>query len=210
MTTTTPSTASVSTESPSRSSHKGYTFLWFAVAAATGAMIMTEQWTQYGMYFVSALYLATVTPALTRRTTPTTGTALLGSMGIIAAILVLCSGGFYPFGLSFTLPDYLSAITGGFMLASALTGWGVLHWLRRTVQDPWMDTLNTKLVIGSAAASGVFLSEGWAAFACVLPVTVLISDFIANRNKTPNPNLILAAGTLINAAGILTALALRA
>lgn len=184
--------------------------MWFAVSAATGALIMTEQWTQYGMYFVSALYLATVTPALARRTTPTTGTALLGSMGIIAAILVLCSGGFYPFGLSFTLPDYLSAITGGFMLASALTGWGVLHWLRRTVQDPWMDTLNTKLVIGSAAASGVFLSEGWAAFACVLPVTVLISDFIANRNKTPNPNLILAAGTLINAAAILTALALRA
>lgn len=210
MTTTTPSTASVSTESPSRSSHKAYTFLWFAVSAATGALIMTEQWTQYGMYFVSALYLATVTPALARRTTPTTGTALLGSMGIIAAILVLCSGGFHPFGLSFTLPDYLSAITGGFMLASALTGWGVLHWLRRTVQDPWMDTLNTKLVIGSAAASGVFLSEGWAAFACVLPVTVLISDFIANRNKTPNPNLILAAGTLINAAAILTALALRA
>ena len=128
MTTTTPSTASVSTESPSRSSHKGYTFLWFAVSAATGALIMTEQWTQYGMYFVSALYLATVTPALARRTTPTTGTALVGSMGIIAAILVLCSGGFHPFGLSFTLPDYLSAITGGFMLASALTGWGVLHW----------------------------------------------------------------------------------
>lgn len=62
MTTTTPSTASVSTESPSRSSHKAYTFLWFAVSAATGALIMTEQWTQYGMYFVSALYLATVTP----------------------------------------------------------------------------------------------------------------------------------------------------
>jgi hypothetical protein len=184
--------------------------LWFAAAAATIALILTEQWEQYGMYFISALYLATVTPALTRRTTPTTGTALLGSMGIIAAILVLCSGGFHPFGLSFTLPDYLSAITGGFMLASALTGWGVLHWLRRTVQDPWMDTLNTKLVIGSAAASGVFLSEGWAAFACVLPITVLISDFIANRNKTPNPNLILAAGTLINAAAILTALALMA
>ena len=210
MTTTTPSTASVSTESPSRPGYKAYTFLWFAAAAATGALILTEQWAQYGMYFVSALYLATVTPTLTRRTTPTTGTALLGSMGIIAAILVLCSGGFHPFGLSFTLPDYLSAITGGFMLASALTGWGVLHWLRRTVQDPWMDTLNTKLVIGSAAASGVFLSEGWAAFACILPLTVLISDFIANRNKTPNPNLILAAGTLINAAAILTALALMA
>lgn len=210
MTTATPSTASVSTESPSRPSHKAYTFLWFAATAATVALILTEQWTQYGMYFISALYLATVTPALTRRTTPTTGTALLGSMGTIAASLVLCSGGFHPFGLSFTLPDYLSAITGGFMLASALTGWGVLHLLRRTVQDPWMDTLNTKLVIGSAAASGVFLSEGWAAFACVLPLTVLISDFIANRDKTPNPNLILAAGTLINAAAILTALALMA
>lgn len=106
--------------------------------------------------------------------------------------------------------DFFVGCPGGFMLASALTGWGVLHWLRRTVQDPWMDTLNTKLVIGSAAASGVFLSEGWAAFACVLPITVLISDFIANRNKTPNPNLILAAGTLINAAAVLTALALRA
>ena len=210
MTTTTPSTASVSTESPSRPGYKAYPFLWFAAAAATGALILTGQWEQYGMYFISALYLATVTPALTRRTTPTTGTALLGSMGTIAAILVLCSGGYHPFGLSFTLPDYLSAITGGFMLASALTGWGVLHLLRRTIQDPWMDTLNTKIVIGSAAASGVFLSEGWAAFACVLPLTVLISDFIANRDKTPNPNLILAAGTLINAAAILTALALMA
>ena len=210
MTTTTPSTASVSTESPSRPGYKAYPFLWFAAAAATGALILTGQWEQYGMYFISALYLATVTPALTRRTTPTTGTALLGSMGTIAAILVLCSGGYHPFGLSFTLPDYLSAITGGFMLASALTGWGVLHLLRRTIQDPWMDTLNTKIVIGSAAASGVFLSEGWAAFACILPLTVLISDFIANRDKTPNPNLILAAGTLINAAAILTALALMA
>lgn len=210
MTTTTPSTASVSTESPSRPRYKAYAFLWSAVPIATYALLVTEQWSQFGVYFVFALYLATVAPALARRTTPTTGTALVGSMGIIAAILVLCSGGFHPFGLSFTLPDYLSAITGGFMLASALTGWGVLHWLRRTVQDPWMDTLNTKLVLGSAAASGVFLSEGWAAFACVLPVTVLISDFIANRNKTPNPNLILAAGTLINAAAILTALALMA
>lgn len=121
MTTTTTTTASVSTESPSRPSHKAYLALGGAVSAATGALILTGQWEQFGMYFVSALYLATVTPALTRRTTPTTGTALLGSMGIIAAILVLCSGGFHPFGLSFTLPDYLSAITGGFMLASALT-----------------------------------------------------------------------------------------
>lgn len=30
----TPSTASVSTESPSRPSHKAYTFLWFAASAA--------------------------------------------------------------------------------------------------------------------------------------------------------------------------------
>lgn len=207
MTTT---TASVPTESPSRTSHKAYGALSFAAAAATYALILTEQWEQYGMYFVSALYLATVTPALTRRTTPTTGTALLGSMGSIAVMLVMCSGGYSILGFGFGLPDHLSSITGGFMLTSALTGWGVLHWLRRTVQDPWMDTLNTKLVIGSAAASGVFLSEGWAAFACVLPITVLISDFIANRNKTPNPNLILAAGTLINAAAILTALALMA
>lgn len=208
MTTTTPSTASVSTESPSRPRYKAYTFLWSAVAIATYALILTEQWAQYGMYFAFALYLATAAPALTRRTTPTTGTALLGSMGFIAVTMVICSGGFTILGIGYGMPDHISSITGGFILTSALTGWGVLHWLRRTVQDPWMDTLNTKLVIGSAAASGVFLSAGVLTFMTVLLVAVGIRAFIANRDKTPNPNLILAAGTLINAAAILTALAL--
>lgn len=207
MTTT---TASVSTESPSRPRYKAYAFLWSAVPIATYALLVTEQWSQFGVYFVFALYLATVAPALARRTTPTTGTALVGSMGFIAVTLVICSGGFTVFGVGFALPDHISSITGGFMLASALVGWCVLQMLPPDVKDPWMDTINTKIVIGSAAASGVFLSEGWAAFACVLPITVLISDFIANRNKIPNPNLILAAGTLINAAAILTALALMA
>ena len=206
----TATTASVSTESPSRSSHKGYTFLWFAVAAATVALILTGQWEQFGMYFVFALYLATVAPALTRRTTPITGTALLGSMGIIAAILVLCSGGFTIFGFGFALPDHISAVTGGFMLTSALAGWAVLHLLRRNIQDPWMDALNTKIVIGSAAASGVFLSAGVLTFMIVLLVAVAISAFIANRDKTPNPNLVLVAGTLISAAALMTAFALVA
>lgn len=207
MTTT---TASVPTESPSRPSHKAYGALSFTAATATYALILTEQWAQYGMYFVSALYLATVTPALARRTTPTTGTALLGSMGSIAVMLVMCSGGYSILGIGFGLPDHLSSITGGFMLTSALAGWGVLYMLRRSVQDPWMDTLNTKLVIGSAAASGVFLSAGVLTFMTVLLLTVLISAFIANRNKTPNPNLILAAGTLINAAALITTFALMA
>lgn len=207
MTTT---TASVSTESPSRPRYKAYTYLWSAVSIATYALILTEQWEHFGMYFAFALYLATAAPALTRRTTPTTGTALLGSMGFIAVTMVICSGGFTILGIGYGMPDHISSITGGFILTSALTGWGVLHWLRRTVQDPWMDTLNTKLVIGSAAASGVFLSAGVLTFMTVLLVAVGISAFIANRDKTPNPNLILAAGTLINAAAILTALALMA
>lgn len=210
MTTTTPSTASVSTESPSRPRYKAYTFLWSYVAMATYALILTEQWEHFGMYFAFALYLATAAPALPRRTTPTTGTALVGSMGFIAFTLVICSGGFTIFGFGHGMPDHISSITGGFMLTSALTGWGVLYLLRHTIQDPWMDTLNTKLVIGSAAASGVFLSAGVLTFMTVLLVAVGISAFIANRDKTPNPNLILAAGTLINAAGILTALALMA
>lgn len=162
------------------------------------------------MYFAFALYLATAAPALARRTTPTTGTALLGTMGAVAVTLVMCSGGFRILGIGFGLPDHLSSITGGFMLTSALAGWGVLYLLRRTIQDPWMDTINTKLVIGSAAASGVFLAAGVLTFMTVLLVAVAISAFIANRDKTPNPNLILAAGTLINAAAILTALALMA
>lgn len=171
---------------------------------------MTEQWSQFGMYFVFALYLATVAPALTRRTTPTTGTALLVSMGAVAVTLVMCSGGFTILGFGYGLPDHISAITGGFMLTSALAGWAVLYLLRHSIQDPWMDTLNTKLVLGSAAASGVFLSAGVLTFMSVLLVAVAISAFIANRGKTPNPNLILAAGTLINAAALMTALALMA
>lgn len=63
------------------------------------------------------------------------------------------------------------------------------------VKDAWMDTLNTKIVIGSAAASGVFLPAGILTFMIVLMLTVIISAFIASRGKTPNPNLILAAGT---------------
>ena len=210
MTTTTPSTASVPTESPSRPGYKTYTFLWFAVAIATYALILTEQWAQYGMHFVFALYLATAAPALTRRTTPTTGTALLVSMGAVAVTLVMCSSGFHILSIGVGQPDPLSAITGGFMLTSALAGWCVLHLLLPDVHDPWMDTLNTKLVLGSAAAFGVFLPAGMLTFMFVLMLTVIISAFIANRNKTPNPNLILAAGTLINAAAILTALALMA
>lgn len=210
MTTTTPSTASVSTESPSRPRYKAYAYLWSYVSIATYALILTEQWEQFGMYFAFALYLATAAPALARRTTPTTGTALLGTMGAVAVTLVMCSGGFRILGIGFGLPDHLSSITGGFMLTSALAGWGVLYLLRRTIQDPWMDTINTKLVIGSAAASGVFLAAGVLTFMTVLLVAVAISASIANRDKTPNPNLILAAGTLINAAAILTALALMA
>lgn len=207
MTTT---TASVSTESPSRPYSKAYLALGVAVSTATYALILTEQWSQFGMYFVFALYLATVAPALTRRTTPTTGSALVGSMGAAAVTLVICSGGFTIFGFGFALPDHISAVTGGFMLTSALAGWAVLHLLRRNIQDPWMDTLNTKTVIGSAAASGVFLSAGVLTFMSVLLVAVAISAFIANRDKTPNPNLVLVAGTLINAAAILTAFALMA
>lgn len=207
MTTT---TASVSTESPSRPYSKAYLALGVAVSTATYALILTEQWSQFGMYFVFALYLATVAPALTRRTTPTTGSALVGSMGAAAVTLVICSGGFTIFGFGFALPDHISAVTGGFMLTSALAGWAVLHLLRRTIQDPWMDTLSTKIVIGSAAASGVFLSAGVLTFMIVLLVAVAISAFIANRDKTPNPNLVLVAGTLINAAAILTAFALMA
>lgn len=207
MTTT---TASVSTESPSRPYSKAYTFLWSFVAIATYALLLTEQWSQFGMYFVFALYLATVAPALTRRTTPTTGTALVGSMGAAAVTLVICSGGFTIFGFGFALPDHISAVTGGFMLTSALAGWAVLHLLRRNIQDPWMDTLSTKIVIGSAAASGVFLSAGVLTFMIVLLVAVAISAFIANRDKTPNPNLVLVAGTLISAAALMTAFALVA
>ena len=210
MTTTTTTTASVSTESPSRPRYKAYVYLWSYVSIATYALILTEQWEHFGMYFAFALYLATVALALARRTTPTTGTALLGSMGFIAVTLVICSGGFTILGFGHGMPDHISSITGGFMLTSALAGWGVLYLLRHTIQDPWMDTLNTKLVIGSAAASGVFLSAGVLTFMTVLLVAVAISAFIANRDKTPNPNLILAAGTLINAAAILTALALMA
>lgn len=207
MTTT---TASVSTESPSRPYSKAYLALGVAVSTATYALILTEQWSQFGMYFVFALYLATVAPALTRRTIPTTGSALVGSMGAAAVTLVICSGGFTIFGFGFALPDHISAVTGGFMLTSALAGWAVLHLLRRNIQDPWMDTLSTKIVIGSAAASGVFLSAGVLTFMIVLLVAVAISAFIANRDKTPNPNLVLVAGTLINAAAILTAFALMA
>lgn len=207
MTTT---TASVSTESPSRPRYKAYTLLCSVAAIATYALLVTEQWSQFGMYFVLALYLATVAPALTRRTIPTTGTALLVSMGAVAVTLVMCSGGFTILGFGYGLPDHISAITGGFMLTSALAGWAVLYLLRHSIQDPWMDTLNTKLVLGSAAASGVFLPAGVLIFMTVLLVAVAISAFIANRDKTPNPNLILAAGTLINAAAILTALALLA
>lgn len=210
MTTTTPSTASVSTESPSRPYSKAYLALGVAVSTATYALTLTEQWSQFGMYFVFALYLATVAPALTRRTTPTTGSALVGSMGAAAVTLVICSGGFTIFGFGFALPDHISAVTGGFMLTSALAGWAVLHLLRRNIQDPWMDTLNTKLVIGSAAASGVFLSAGVLTFMIVLLVAVAISASIANRDKTPNPNLVLVAGTLISAAALMTAFALMA
>lgn len=207
MTTT---TASVSAESPSRPYSKAYLALGGVVSIATYALILTEQWSQFGMYFVFALYLATVAPALTRRTIPTTGSALVGSMGAAAVTLVICSGGFTIFGFGFALPDHISAVTGGFMLTSALAGWAVLHLLRRTIQDPWMDTLSTKIVIGSAAASGVFLSAGVLTFMIVLLVAVAISAFIANRDKTPNPNLVLVAGTLINATAILTAFALMA
>lgn len=207
MTTT---TASVSTESPSRPRYKAYLALGVAVSTATYALILTEQWSQFGMYFVFALYLATVAPALTRRTTPTTGTALVGSMGAAAVTLVMCSGGFTIFGFGFALPDHISAVTGGFMLTSALAGWAVLHLLRRNIQDPWMDTLNTKLVLGSAAASGVFLPAGVLTFMIVLLVAVAISAFIANRDKTPNPNMVLATGTLINVAALMTAFALVA
>lgn len=206
----TATTASVSTESPSRPYSKAYLALGVAVSTATYALILTEQWSQFGMYFVFALYLATVAPALTRRTTPTTGSALVGSMGAAAVTLVICSGGFTIFGFGFALPDHISAVTGGFMLTSALAGWAVLHLLRRNIQDPWMDALSTKTVIGSAAASGVFLSAGVLTFMIVLLVAVAISAFIANRDKTPNPNLILAAGTLISAAALMTALALVA
>lgn len=206
----TATTASVSAESPSRPYSKAYLALGVAVSTATYALILTEQWSQFGMYFVFALYLATVAPALTRRTIPTTGSALVGSMGAAAVTLVICSGGFTIFGFGFALPDHISAVTGGFMLTSALAGWAVLHLLRRTIQDPWMDTLSTKIVIGSAAASGVFLSAGVLTFMIVLLVAVAISAFIANRDKTPNPNLVLVAGTLINAAAILTAFALMA
>ena len=94
MTTT---TASVSTESPSRPYSKAYLALGVAVSTATYALTLTEQWSQFGMYFVFALYLATVAPALTRRTTPTTGSALVGSMGAAAVTLVICSGGFTTF-----------------------------------------------------------------------------------------------------------------
>lgn len=205
MTTT---TASVSAESPSRPYSKAYLALGVAVSTATYALILTEQWSQFGMYFVFALYLVTVAPA--RRTIPTSGSALVGSMGAAAVTLVICSGGFTIFGFGFALPDHISAVTGGFMLTSALAGWAVLHLLRRTIQDPWMDTLSTKIVIGSAAASGVFLSAGVLTFMIVLLVAVAISAFIANRDKTPNPNLVLVAGTLINAAAILTAFALMA
>lgn len=207
MTTT---TASVSTESPSSPRYKAYAFLWSAVPIATYALLVTEQWSQFGVYFVFALYLATVAPALARRTTPTTGTALVGSMGFIAVTLVICSGGFTVFGVGFALPDHTSVITGGFMLASALVGWCVLQMLLPDVKDPWMDTINTKIVIGSAAASGVFLPAGILTFMIVPMLTVIISAFIASRGKTPNPNLVLVAGTLINAAAILTALALMA
>lgn len=207
MTTT---TASVSTESPSRPYSKAYLALGVAVSTATYALTLTEQWSQFGMYFVFALYLATVAPALTRRTTPTTGSALVGSMGAAAVTLVICSGGFTIFGFGFALPDHISAVTGGFMLTSALAGWAVLHLLRHSIQDPWMDTLSTKIVIGSAAASGVFLSAGVLTFMIVLLVAVAISAFIANRDKTPNPNLVLVAGTLISAAAIMTAFALMA
>lgn len=206
----TATTASVSTESPSRPYSKAYLALGVAVSTATYALILTEQWSQFGMYFVFALYLATVAPALTRRTTPTTGSALVGSMGAAAVTLVICSGGFTIFGFGFALPDHISAVTGGFMLTSALAGWAVLHLLRRNIQDPWMDTLNTKTVIGSAAASGVFLSAGVLTFMIVLLVAVAISAFIANRDKTPNPNLVLVAGTLISAAALMTAFALVA
>lgn len=206
----TATTASVSTESPSRPYSKAYLALGVAVSTATYALILTEQWSQFGMYFVFALYLATVAPALTRRTTPTTGSALVGSMGAAAVTLVICSGGFTIFGFGFALPDHISAVTGGFMLTSALAGWAVLHLLRRNIQDPWMDTLNTKIVIGSAAASGVFLSAGVLTFMIVLLVAVAISAFIANRDKTPNPNLVLVAGTLISAAALMTAFALVA
>lgn len=197
MTTTTTTTASVSTESPSRPSHKAYLALGGAVSAATGALILTEQWTQFGMYFVFTLYLATVAPALARRTTPATGSALVGSMGAVAVALVICSGGFTIFGAGFALPDHTSVITSGFMLASALAGWCVLQMLLPDVKDAWMDTINTKIVIGSAAASGVFLTAGMLTFMIVLMLTVIISAFIASRGKTPNPNLILAAGTLL-------------
>ena len=206
----TATTASVSTESPSRPYSKAYLALGVAVSTATYALILTEQWSQFGMYFVFALYLATVAPALTRRTIPTTGSALVGSMGAAAVTLVICSGGFTIFGFGFALPDHISAVTGGFMLTSALAGWAVLHLLRRTIQDPWMDTLSTKIVIGSAAASGVFLSAGVLTFMIVLLVAVAISAFIANRDKTPNPNLVLVAGTLISAAALMTAFALVA
>lgn len=206
----TATTASVSTESPSRPYSKAYLALGVAVSTATYALILTEQWSQFGMYFVFALYLATVAPALTRRTTPTTGSALVGSMGAAAVTLVICSGGFTIFGFGFALPDHISAVTGGFMLTSALAGWAVLHLLRRNIQDPWMDALNTKIVIGSAAASGVFLSAGVLTFMIVLLVAVAISAFIANRDKTPNPNLVLVAGTLISAAALMTAFALVA
>lgn len=206
----TATTASVSTESPSRPYSKAYLALGVAVSTATYALLLTEQWSQFGMYFVFALYLATVAPALTRRTTPTTGTALVGSMGAAAVTLVICSGGFTIFGFGFALPDHISAVTGGFMLTSALAGWAVLHLLRRNIQDPWMDTLSTKIVIGSAAASGVFLSAGVLTFMIVLLVAVAISAFIANRDKTPNPNLVLVAGTLISAAALMTAFALVA
>lgn len=207
MTTT---TASVSTESPSRPRYKAYAFLWSAVPIATYALLVTEQWSQFGVYFVFALYLATVAPALARRTTPTTGTALVGSMGFIAVTLVICSGGFTIFGFGHALPDHTSSITGGFMLASALVGWCVLQMLLPDVKDPWMDTINTKIVIGSAAASGVFLPAGILTFMIVPMLTVIISAFIANRGKTPNPNLVLVAGTLINAAALMTASALMA
>lgn len=207
MTTT---TASVSTESPSRPYSKAYLALGVAVSTATYALILTEQWSQFGMYFIFALYLATVASALTRRTTPTPGSALVGSMGAAAVTLVICSGGFTIFGFGFALPDHISAVTGGFMLTSALAGWAVLHLLRRNIQDPWMDTLSTKTVIGSAAASGVFLSAGVLTFMIVLLVAVAISAFIANRDKTPNPNMVLVAGTLISAAALMTAFALVA
>lgn len=206
----TATTASVSTESPSRPRYKAYTFLWSFVAIATYALILTEQWSQFGMYFVFALYLATVAPALARRTTPATGTVFMGSMGAVAFTLVMCSGGFTIFGFGFALPDHISAVTGGFMLTSALAGWGVLYLLRHSIQDSWMDTLSTKTVIGSAAASGVFLSAGVLTFMTVLLVAVAISAFIANRGKTPNPNLVLVAGTLINVAALITAFALMA